>query len=160
MRGQWHKWGAIFYILWGILHIGLGGLLLYRLGTHGGVAAVSLIGTAVPPADLPQQLPGVVSGVIGQHGWNLILLGIFALVVGIAGNWRNSLLGYWLNLCVVSAADIGFIFAIVVPRYNTLFDGLAGPILWVSAAIFSTIGIVQRKRRVSATFASLPLNVS
>jgi hypothetical protein len=146
MTTFWHKSGAIFYILWGILHVGLGALILYRLGTEGGVAALAQIGTAVPPADLPRSLPHVASGVLGQHAWNLALFGLFALVVGILGNWRNSWLGYWLNLAVVSGADLGFIFAIVLPRYNTLFDGLAGPILWVLAAICSTIGILREPR--------------
>jgi hypothetical protein len=147
MTRFWHKLGAICYILWGILHVGIGALVLYRLGTEGAVAALSQIGTAVSPAELAQHLPDVAAGVIGQHAWNLVLFGLFALVVGIVGNWHNSLLGYWLNLAVVSGADVGFIFAIVLPRYNTLWDGLAGPVLWILAAIFSTIGILQRTSR-------------
>ncbi len=146
MTGYWHKLGAFFYILWGILHVGIGALVLYRLGAEGGIAALTQIGTAVPPGDLPSRLPNVASGILGQHAWNLALFGVFALVVGILGNWRNSWLGYWLNLAVVSAADLGFIFFIVLPRYNTPFDALAGPVLWVLAVIFSTVGILKETK--------------
>ena len=54
-------------------------------------------------------------------------------------------MGYWLNLAVVSGADLGFVFAIVLPRYNTLLDALAGPILKLLAILFSTLGILGSK---------------
>jgi hypothetical protein len=140
-----YKLGAVFYILWGLLHIGLGFAVLYRLSTKGGTAALALIGSAVPPADLPPNLSGVAAGVIGQHAWNLALFGLLAVVIGIVFNWRNSRLGYWLNLALVSGADVGFLGAIVIPRYNTPVDGLAGPTLWVLAVLFSTIGLLSGK---------------
>ncbi len=94
-------------------------------GTRGGTA-LAQIGTAVPRENLPDRLPAVASGVLGQHAWNLALFGGFTLAVGILGNWRNSWLGYWLNLAVVSGADLAFI-----------------PILWILAGLFSTIGILS-----------------
>lgn len=136
-----HKIGAVFYVLWGVLHVGFGALVLYRLATEGGTAALAQIGTAVPPSQLPSRLPDVASGVLAQHAWNLIVFGVFSTVVACVWNWRNSRTGYWLNLGVVSGADLAFLCAIVIPRYDTLIDGLAGPILWLLAAIFSTLGL-------------------
>ena len=145
MTGYLHKIGAIFYILWGVLHVGFGALVLYRLAADGGTAALAQIGTAVPRSQLPAQLPDVASGVLAQHAWNLIVFGVFAVVVACIWNWRNSRTGYWLNLGVVSGADLAFLCAIVIPRFDTLVDGLAGPILWVLAATFSTLGIATKR---------------
>jgi hypothetical protein len=144
MKVSFHKIGAICYMLWGVLHVAFGALVLYRLGTEGGTAALGQIGSAVPRGDLP-TMTGVASGVLAQHSGNLIVFGLFALVVGMLWNWRNRRLGYWLNLAVVSGADLSFVLAIVVPRYDTWVDGLAGPILWILGAIFSTLGIVSAK---------------
>jgi len=52
-------------------------------------------------------------------------------------------LGYWLNLVVVSAADLGYIFFVLVPGYVPLLPGGLGPLLWVLALIFSTLAIVK-----------------
>jgi hypothetical protein len=137
-----HKIGAVFYVLWGIAHLGVGGALLYRLATEGGTAALAQSSSAVPLEELPQNLTGAASALVGQHAWNLVVFGCFALVVAVTLNWRNSRLGYWLNLGVVSAVDVGFIYAFVLPGYIRLADGLPGPALWVLAVIFSTIGLL------------------
>ena len=105
------KLGAITYVLWGLLHIEAA-RRVYMLG---------------------QSLdPGMVQGRIFQDAWNLLFFALFGIVVAVIWNWRNSRLGYWLNLVVVSAGDI-------VP-------GGLGPLLWVMALVFSTLGILNAKR--------------
>jgi len=123
MKDMAPKIGGTLYVLWGLLHI-LAGYRVY--------ASASAI------AD-----PGVAAR-IAQGGWNLGLIAIFAILVGLKLNWNNDRLGYWLNLGVVSAADIGFIILVLVPGYIPLKVGLPGPILWLLAALFSTIGLKQK----------------
>jgi hypothetical protein len=68
-------------------------------------------------------------------------------------NWRNTRIGYWLNLGVVSADDVGFFYVIVLPGYIRLGEGLLGPVLWVLAVIFSTVGVLanpDQTRRTSS----------
>jgi hypothetical protein len=132
----------VFYVLWGIVHIWAGALILYRLAAEGGTSALAQVGSAVPAEELPQNLTGVAAGILGQHAWNLAVFGCFALIVGATLNWRNSRTGYWLNLGVVSAADVGYIYAILLPGYIRLVDGLWGPAFWILAVIFSTIGLL------------------
>ena len=119
------KLGAVTYVLWGLLHI-QAARLVYMLG---------------------QTLePGMVQGRIYQGAWNLLFFALFGIVVAILLNWKNSRLGYWLNLVVVSAADIGFIVAILMPGYVPLIPGGIGPLLWVLALVFSTLGILKASR--------------
>jgi hypothetical protein len=88
----------------------------------------------------------MVQGRIYQGAWNLLFFALFGIVVAILLNWKNSRLGYWLNLVVISAADIGFIVAILMPGYVPLVPGGIGPLLWLLALAFSTLGILKTSR--------------
>ena len=119
------KIGATTYVLWGLLHIEAA-RRVYMLG---------------------QTLdPGMVQGRIYQDSWNLLFFALFGIVVAVIWNWRNSRLGYWLNLVVVSAGDIGFILFVLLPGYIPLVLGGLGPLLWVLALVFSTLGILNTRR--------------
>ncbi len=119
------KLGAVTYVLWGIMHI-QAARLVFMLG---------------------QTLdPGMVQGRIYQDAWNLLFFALFGIVVAVTLNWKNSRLGYWLNLVVVSAGDIGFIITILAPGYIPLLPGGIGPLLWIVALIFSTLGILAASR--------------
>jgi hypothetical protein len=147
MRNYAQRIGAMLYILWGLLHILAGVWMLDKLSSEGGRGLLAMIGTAVPRDELPTAVGGVAEGVLGFHSWNMIWLGAFALIVGAFLNWRNSRIGYWSNLGVVGAADLGLIFAHLLPGHMALADGFLGPALWALAALFSTIGILTGERR-------------
>jgi hypothetical protein len=114
------KIGATSYIIWGLLHIGAA-MDEFRLGST--------------------LEPGLVQGKINQGAWDLLFFALFAIVVAVKYNWKNESLGYWLNLIVVSAADIGFIIFVLLPGHVALFPGILGPIFWIGGAVFSTLGI-------------------
>ena len=147
MKKYAHKIGAGFYVLWGILHIGFGATMLYKLSAEGGTGVLAVVGTAIPLGDLPQSLTGIENGLLGHHSWNILWFGIFAIVVGIILNWKNDRTGYWVNLSVVGLSDLGFIVAIMIPGYIALADGIMGPILWILAFIFSTIGVLNSEEQ-------------
>jgi hypothetical protein len=63
--------------------------------------------------------------------------------------WRNSRPGYWANLSVVSALDVGFILFVVAPCHVSLAGGLPGPALWIAGAVLTTIGRVRAGRPVA-----------
>ena len=114
--------GAVLYLIWGLLHI-VAAYKVYALGLT-----------------LEQ---GIIQGRIYQDSWNLLLFALFSIVVAIVYNWNNHKLGYWLNLVVVSAVDIGFIITILMPVYIPLFPGILGPIVWLLALAFSTVAIFR-----------------
>jgi hypothetical protein len=134
------KIGAGCYVLWGVLHAYIGAMLLSKAlckGTHDALAAV---GNALPAERIPNANNAVTNAVLEHYAWNLIWFGVYAVVVAAWLNWRGSRVGYWSNLVVVSLTDIGFVAAIVLPGYITLAAGAPGPILWLLAAVFTTIG--------------------
>ena len=116
--------GSILYFIWGVLHI-VAAFKVYTLG---------------------QSLePEMVQGRIFQGAWNLLFFAFFGMVIAVKYNWHNSKLGYWLNLVVVSAGDIGFIIFILIPGYLPLVPGALGPLLWLLALAFSTAAIFREK---------------
>ena len=116
------KIGAVLYVLWGLLHL-QAARLVYMLGDS--------------------LEPGMVQGRVYQDAFNLLFFALFGIAVAIAYNWHNSRLGYWLNLVVVSAADIGFILYVLMPGYVPLVPGGLGPLFWILALTFSTLGIMK-----------------
>jgi len=138
MKAYTYKIGAICYALWGVIHIAFGGMFLYSL-LSGGIPALLKLSEVTNSTISAQDYPGILNGLLMEHSWNLIWFGLFALIVGVAMNWKNSRAGYWMNLVVVGAAELGFIVTIIVPGYFT--SAILGPILWILAVIFSTIGI-------------------
>ncbi len=136
-----HKIGAVFYILWGVFHSYVGILLLQKVFSQGTYGALSTIGSALPSDQIPQVNSPVMNGVIEHYAWNLVWFGIYAIVLAIFMNWKNSKTGYWFNLVVVSLTDIGFIAAIILPGYISVAEGWPGPIFWILAFVFTTIGL-------------------
>jgi hypothetical protein len=84
---------------------------------------------------------GLVQGKINQGAWELLFIALTGITIAIIYNWKNSRLGYWLNLLMVSIADIGFIIFVFLPGHVSFLTGILGPVFWLSAAIFSTLGI-------------------
>jgi hypothetical protein len=116
------------YVLWGLLHL-QAARLVYMLG---------------------QSLEsGMIQGRIFQGAWNLLFFALFGIVVAVVFNWKNSRLGYWLNLVVISAADIGFIVTVLMPGYVPWIPGGLGPLLWIVALFFSSVGIMRRRDRLT-----------
>lgn len=114
--------GAIFYALWAILHI------------YAASQSFTLSGTVDDP---------VIASKLSQNGWNLAFISIIVLGVSLLMNWRNSWVGYWVNLTVVSVTDLAFVIFMLIPGIST---DLPGPILWIAGAICSTLGIMKAPR--------------
>ena len=119
--------GAIFYVIWGIVHL----VSSYY---------VALLGQKISPAV-------VVQGRVFQDAWVLLFGGIVAIIIAVTMNWRNSKTGFWINLVMVSLIDIAFIFFIMVPGYVPLWPGLEGPIAWVVAGVSTAVGVFGTQNR-------------
>ncbi len=133
-----HKVGAIFYLLWGALHI-IGGLAIASQKDL--PAQVAMQGTAVPAEQFAGLENPVLAGILSYHGFNIAWFGVFAIAIAIIYNWRNRKTGYWMNLLVIGAIEIGLFAFMVVPSYMAFSDASIGLALFALAALFSSIGL-------------------
>ena len=126
-----HKIGAGLYVIWGLLHL----KAAYDVSVLAGM--------------IPTEF-ALAQGRVFQDAWNLAFLGLFAIVIALTLNWKNNALGYWLNLAVVSITDIGFLLFLVGPGLIPFFPGIAGPVVWILALTFSTVGfrLAARSRSI------------
>jgi hypothetical protein len=143
MRRNLHRVGAVFYGLWGLLHIWAGGLMLAADAR----TQLDYISTApLPPEELPQSLASLVNAGLSFHSYNLVWFGLVALFVAAFLNWRNSVTGYWINLVIVGADDIGLLWFLILPGHLAFSEAGLGPVLFGLAAIFSTLGVLWGPR--------------
>jgi hypothetical protein len=115
--------GAIFYVLWGLLHYN---------AAYGAFKFASKV-----PASMER-------GQLRQFAFYLAFFATTAIVVGIVLNWRNDRLGFWLNAIAVSTADIPFILFVLLPGYMPFWQGVLGPALWSAALVCTAIGRSSR----------------
>jgi hypothetical protein len=135
--------GAVFFVLWGLAHVVGGAFQLVTLATEGPGALTVLIASAHPaPAD-PYVVAAPAAAFMQMGAWTITWIGVFVTVVAIGLNWRNSPLGYAINMGVVGAADAGLVFAMLAPGHMSWSDGAVGLVLYAFAAVFATVGVVQ-----------------
>lgn len=123
------KAGAIAYIIWALLHF-QAAWSVYQLG---------------------QSMPDdMARGRVLQDAWNLLWFSIIAILAAIGLNWRNDIRGWWVNFGVVSVADLGFIFFVLIPGYVPIWPGMAGPLFWLVGLALSTAAVIRKRRLPTA----------
>ena len=118
-----HRIGAVCYVIWGLLHV----YAAYTQYQFGNLEA------------------GLIQGRLTQNAWHLLFFGVVAIVIGVRCNWKNSRLGYWINVINLSVVDIGFIFFVLLPYLTILSPAILGPVFWVLAVGFSTLAYLKEE---------------
>lgn len=139
-----NKLGASAYALWGVIHAYVGGRATLAAASGSPQAALAVLADRAPPT--AANLDASVLGLVAQHGFNLLWIGCAATIVAMWLNWRGSRTGYWLNLALVSLADIGFIAFVVLPGHISLGYALPGPVLWLTGIGLTTLGVFATRR--------------
>jgi hypothetical protein len=121
--------GAALYVGWGALHL---------------IAARGIY-------ELASSIPdGLVRARLEQGGLDLGLFAVQAMGVAVLLNWRNDRIGYWLNITVVAAVDLGYVVLVIVPGHvPASLIAFAGPLIYVIGAMFSTAGLQRRNLAIS-----------
>lgn len=118
----WTAAATALYVLWGVLHLGLGVTMVL-----GGVAAEAPAGEA--------QAESLMFFLCAA------LLGAQAIAVALTMNRVNSRRGHWLNLLTLGVVDAAFLMVMVLPGHVDAAGGLSGPAIWALAAIASTVAL-------------------
>ena len=77
MTSRMSKIGAVFYVIWGLLHLKA-------------ARDVYVLATTVQP--------GLAQGRLLQSAWNLLAFSVAAIILAAWLNWKNDKVGYWANL--------------------------------------------------------------
>lgn len=142
------KIGAALFVLWGVIHVLGGGMIVAAALSGPPAKALAMMGTSVNQTELATVPGGIVNAVIQFHGFNILWMGIVSIAVAIFLNWRNSRIGFWVNLAVIGFADLGLILFLIVPGYMSWSDGLIGPVLFVAGGIFTFLGLRSSSKKL------------
>jgi hypothetical protein len=114
------KWATGLYVLWGLLHMGLGVSMV-----------ISDLSDGAPSGELAVEslLYFIVVTVLGAQ----------TIFVALTLTRVNSPVGFWLNTVVLGVVDVAFVCYLVLPGHVDLFGGLAGPVIWLAATVCATV---------------------
>ena len=115
---QWAaRLGALCYVAWGLFHVKV---------AHD----IYILGSAQT---------GITQGRLYQLAAYLLCIAVFAIVVALVANWRNTQRGYWLNLCVIGWADGVWVLVVVLPGYVPLLRGLLPPAIFLAGVVLTSV---------------------
>jgi len=115
-----HKIGAVLYGLWGFWHF-------------------QVVARMFDAATQMEQ--GILQARIYQGAFHILWFAVGAIAIAILFNWRNSCIGYWANLIMIGWTEVGLLIFFILPGYFPwLPTGFIGPLLWILAVLFSTLG--------------------
>ena len=139
------KIAAVLWVIWGLVHM-LAGVMTILQAPSEGFAAIA---DAVDPALLVAEYHPAVGGVLNQHGFNLLWIGL-ATIVGAVFIWRRNLNAIWMTAVVGGLADVGYLLFVDLPGYVNFFPGTLMTLISASAILFSFPVLLSNRRFFTA----------
>lgn len=112
--------------------------MLMALRAEGGAGVLRMLASA-DPAVAPDSVSDITAAVAGFHSWNLLWIGALVAVIAVTLNRRNDRAGYWVNLALAGCTDVGLVVFMLAPGHLRLAEGMVGIVLFVVAAVASSI---------------------
>jgi hypothetical protein len=109
------------------------------------VATVSPASAAlVPPEGSPAD------AILAFHAWNILWVGLCVTGIAVVLNRTASRAGYWINLALVSGADLGLLLFLVLPGIMAWSTAVPGLILWIPAGLTGYLAVRTPHRQATA----------
>jgi len=139
------KFAALLWVIWGLVHM-FAGLITIIRPTAEGFAGIA---DAVEPALLAAEYHGAVGGILNQHGFNLLWIGLVTLI-GAGFIWRGNMTAIWVTALVGGLADVGYFLMLDLQGYVNFVPGTVMT-LFSSAAVISSflVWLPRRKAELS-----------
>ncbi len=126
------KISAGLWVIWGLVHV-LAGFMTIAQAPSDGIATIA---DAVDPMVLAAEYHPAVGGILNQHGFNLLWVGLVT-VVGADFIRRGNLTAIWLTAMVGGLIDAGYFLFVDVPGYVHFFPGTLMTLISASAILLS-----------------------
>lgn len=138
------KIAAVLWIIWGLVHI-LAGVLTLNFVLSGDISAsVSGIADAVDPATLNMDFPAAAGAIIGQHGFNLLWIGLVTFIAAFY-IWKGNKNAIFLAALVGGLADLGYFLFLDLGGFVNFMPGTLMTLISGSAILLSFYAHFKRK---------------
>ncbi len=133
------KIASVLWFIWGAVHM-FAGIMTMRGPLTGDIsAAVAGIADKVDPASLQMDYPAAAGAILGQHGFNLLWIGLVTLICAFY-IWRGNRNAIYLAAITGGLADVGYFLFMDLGGYSNFMPGTVMTIFSASAIILSFYG--------------------
>ncbi|MDW3193651.1 MAG: hypothetical protein R8G66_14875 [Cytophagales bacterium] len=143
------KISAVLWIIWGLVHILAGVMTDAFILSDDIQGAVSGIADAVDPSTLAANYPPASGAIIGQHGFNLLWIGMVTLICGFF-IWKGNKNAIFLAALCGGLADLGYFLFMDLGGYVNFVPGTVMTLVSSAAIILSFMAYFQSKKQASA----------
>ena len=143
------KISAVLWIIWGLVHI-LAGVLTMKGVLSGDISSsVSGIADAVEPQTLQMDYPKAAGAIIGQHGFNLLWIGIVTFISAFF-IWKGNRNAIFLAAITGGLADLGYFLFLDLGGYVKFVPGTVMTLVSSLAIITSFYAYFKNQKLPSA----------
>ena len=139
------KASAILWIVWGLVHVLAGVMTMKGILTGDISSSITGIADAVDPATLQMDYPKASGAIIGQHGFNLLWIGIVTFISAFYV-WKGNRNGIFLAALTGGLADLGYFLFMDLGGFVNFVPGTLMTIVSASAIILSFYAYYSNKK--------------
>lgn len=127
---------AVLWVIWGAVHILAGVLTVSSILSDNIAGAIAGIADAIDASTLQMDYPKAAGAIIGQHGFNLLWIGIITLISAFYV-WKGNKNAIFLAAITGGLADIGYFLFMDLGGFVNFVPGTVMTIVSASAIILS-----------------------
>lgn len=130
------KVSAILWIVWGLVHVLAGVMTMKGVLTGDISASVAGIADAIDPSKVQMDYSVASGAIIGQHGFNLLWIGIVTTISAFYV-WKGNRNAIFLAAITGGLADLGYFIFMDLGGFSKFMPGTVMTIVSASAIILS-----------------------
>jgi hypothetical protein len=139
------KVAGVLWVIWGLVHI-LAGVFTVSFILSGDIASsISGIADAVDAATLQMNYPEAAGAIIGQHGFNLLWIGIVTTISAVFV-WKGNANAIFLAAITGGLADSGYFLFLDLGGFVNFVPGTVMTIVSALAIILSFYAHFSNKK--------------
>jgi hypothetical protein len=139
------KISAVLWIIWGLVHVLAGVMTMKGILTNDIASSIAGIADAVDPESLQINYPKAAGAVIGQHGFNLLWIGL-ATFISAFFIWKGNKNAIFLAAICGGLADLGYFLFMDLGGYVNFMPGTVMTIVSSFAIITSFYAHFKSKK--------------
>lgn len=142
------KIAAVLWFIWGFVHV-FAGIMTDKFILSGDTAgAVSGIADGVDPSTLQMAYPAAAGAVIGQHGFNLLWIGLVTLICSVYV-WKGNKNAIFLAAITGGLADLGYFLFMDLGGYVNFVPGTIMTLVSGTAILLSFVAYFKTKDAIA-----------
>ena len=146
MYQTFFKIAAVLWLIWGAVHVFAGIMTDQFILSNDITGAVSGIADKVAPEKLAANYPAAAGAIIGQHGFNLLWIGLVTFICGFF-IWKGNKQAIFLAAICGGLADLGYFLFMDLGGFVNFVPGTVMTLFSSAAILLSFVAYFKTKRQ-------------